>query len=36
MTYADFPCITWTADQIGKAIFYIQQEVNERFSTYLT
>ena len=36
MTYADFPCITWTADQIGKAIFYIQQEVNDRFSTYLT
>jgi catechol 2,3-dioxygenase len=36
MTYADFPCITWTADQIGKAIFYIQQEVNERFSNYLT
>jgi len=36
MTYADFPCITWTADQIGKAIFYIHQEVNERFSNYLT
>lgn len=36
MTYPDFPCITWTADQIGKAIFYIQQEVNERFNTYLT
>ena len=36
MTYPDFPCITWTADQIGKAIFYIQQEVNERFSSYLT
>ena len=36
MTYADFPCITWTADQLGKAIFYIHQEVNERFSNYLT
>ncbi len=36
MTYADFPRITWTADQIGKAIFYIHQEVNERFSNYLT
>jgi catechol 2,3-dioxygenase len=36
MTYPDFPRITWTADQIGKAIFYIQQEVNERFNTYLT
>jgi catechol 2,3-dioxygenase len=36
MTYPDFPCITWTADQIGKAIFYIQQEVNERFSNYVT
>jgi catechol 2,3-dioxygenase len=36
MAYADFPCITWTADQIGRAIFYIHQEVNERFSNYLT
>lgn len=36
MTYPDFPCITWTADQIGRAVFYIQQEVNERFSNYLT
>jgi len=36
ITYADFPCITWTVDQIGKAIFYIHQEVNERFSNYLT
>ena len=36
MTYPDFPCITWTADQIGKAIFYIHQEVNERFNTYVT
>ncbi len=36
MTYADFPCITWTADQIGRAIFYIHQEVHERFSNYLT
>ena len=35
-TYPDFPCITWTADQIGRAVFYIQQEVNERFNTYLT
>lgn len=35
-TYPDFPCITWTADQLGRAVFYIQQEVNERFSTYLT
>jgi len=36
ITYPDFPCITWTADQIGKAIFYIHQEVNERFSNYTT
>lgn len=36
ITYRDFPCITWTADQIGKAIFYIQQEVNERFRSVLT
>ncbi|MGH7961071.1 MAG: catechol 2,3-dioxygenase [Candidatus Binatia bacterium] len=36
MTYADFPCITWTADQFGRAIFYIHQEVNDRFRDYLT
>ena len=36
MTYADFPCITWTADQIGRAIFSIHREVNDRFNTHVT
>jgi catechol 2,3-dioxygenase len=36
ITYPDFPCITWTADQIGRAIFSIQREVNERFTNYVT
>jgi catechol 2,3-dioxygenase len=36
IAYPDFPCITWTADQLGRGIFYIHQEVNERFSTYVT
>lgn len=35
-TYPDFPTITWTADQLGKAIFYIDRELNERFTTVLT
>lgn len=35
-TYPDHPPITWTADKIGKAIFYHQREVNERFMTVLT
>lgn len=36
ITYPDFPCITWTADQLGKGIFYIQRELNDRFTTVLT
>lgn len=36
ITYPDFPCITWTADQLGKGIFYIQRELNERFTSVLT
>lgn len=35
-TYPDFPTITWTADQLGKAIFYVDRELNERFTTVLT
>lgn len=27
----DFPTITWTEDNIGKAVFYYEGEVNERF-----
>jgi catechol 2,3-dioxygenase len=36
ITYPDFPCITWTADELGKGIFYIQRELNDRFTTVLT
>lgn len=36
ITYPDFPCITWTADQLGKGIFYIQRELNDRFTSVLT
>ena len=32
----DFPTITWTEDNIGKAIFYYEGEVNERFVTVHT
>ncbi len=34
--YKDFPTITWTTDQLGKGIFYIQRELNDRFTTVLT
>ncbi len=36
ITGADFPTITWTADQAGKGIFYISREVNESFTTVFT
>ncbi|MGH3150966.1 MAG: catechol 2,3-dioxygenase [Streptosporangiaceae bacterium] len=35
-TGPDFPTITWTEDQLGKGIFYIQRELNERFLTVFT
>lgn len=35
-TGPDFPTITWTADQLGKGIFYIQRELNDRFLTVYT
>jgi catechol 2,3-dioxygenase len=35
-TMPDFPTITWTADQIGKGVFYIQREINDRFLTVFT
>ncbi|WP_027414975.1 catechol 2,3-dioxygenase [Aneurinibacillus terranovensis] len=31
ITYPDFPTITWTEESIGKAIFYFERELNERF-----
>jgi catechol 2,3-dioxygenase len=36
MACRDFPTITWTADQIGKGIFYIQRELNDRFTAVYT
>ncbi|MDA8309350.1 MAG: catechol 2,3-dioxygenase [Actinomycetota bacterium] len=35
-TFADFPTITWTADQLGKGIFYISRELDEQFTSVLT
>ncbi|WP_221794167.1 catechol 2,3-dioxygenase [Oceanobacter mangrovi] len=35
-TYPDHEPITWTADQLGKAIFYHDRELNERFLTVTT
>ena len=32
----DFPTITWTEDNIGRAVFYYEGEVNERFTTVHT
>ncbi len=32
----DRPCIVWTADMLGKGIFYHDRELNERFTTVLT
>jgi catechol 2,3-dioxygenase len=34
--YPDHPTVTWTADQLGKAIFYHDRVLNERFLTVLT
>lgn len=36
LNFADSRPITWTADQLGKAIFYIQRELNDRFLTVVT
>lgn len=36
ITGADFPTITWTADQMGKAIFYVTRELNDRFTSVFT
>ena len=32
----DFPTITWTDDQAGRAIFYYEGAVNHRFATVHT
>ena len=34
--HKDFPTITWTADQLGKGIFYHDRELNEAFTTVFT
>lgn len=34
--YQDHPVITWDAEQLGKAIFYHDRVLNERFLTVLT
>ncbi len=34
--YPDQPTVTWTTDQLGKAIFYHDRQLNERFLTALT
>ena len=34
--YPDSPVLTWTMDQIGKAIFYYDRKINESFVTVLT
>ena len=34
--YPDHPPVTWTAAELGKAIFYHDRELNERFLTVLT
>lgn len=36
ITYPDSPTITWTEETIGKAIFYFQRELNERFTSVYT
>jgi len=35
-TYPDTPTVSWTADHLSKAIFYIQREVRESFLTQVT
>lgn len=34
--YPDHPPVTWDAEQLGKAIFYHDRQLNERFLTTLT
>ncbi len=35
-TYPDHPVVTWDADKLGKAIFYHDRVLNERFLSVLT
>lgn len=34
--YPDYPQIVWTADQLGKAIFYHDRKLNENFLNVVT
>ena len=34
--YPDYPPITWKVEDLGKAIFYHDRQLNERFLTALT
>ena len=34
--FPDRPVTVWTPDQLGKGIFYIDRELNDRFTTFLT
>lgn len=34
--YPDHPVVTWDASQLGKAIFYHDRVLNERFLSTLT
>ena len=34
--YPDRPTVSWTPEALGKGIFYIQRELNDRFTTVMT
>ena len=36
VAFPDRPTVVWTPVQLGKGVFYIQRELNERFTTVLT
>jgi catechol 2,3-dioxygenase len=36
VAYRDRPTVTWTVDELAKGIFYVQREVNDRFTSVLT
>ena len=34
--YPDSPVVTWTADKLGRGIFYYEGEITERFMKVVT
>ena len=36
VSFRDRPAVTWTVDELAKGIFYVQREVNDRFTSVLT